>query len=223
VLAHFDRVYTSSQVERDSLPAVNDGAGVAVLPNVAPSVTPVPPPPGGGPFTMLFVGTLASPVNEDAVLAFCRDVWPRLRGQDRPMQLIVVGAGTTPRVRSLAGTGGVTVVGAVPDVTPWYARAHAVVVPLRAGGGTRLKVLEAMAHGRAVVATSTGVLGLDVLHDGHVLIGDGPVEFAAHCLRLAGDAALASRLTEASLGFVRRRHSSEALVAALRDADERKR
>ncbi len=154
VLARFDRVYVCSSLERGQLPGDGAHAEVRVLPNALPPATgPDTPLPVANPFTLLFVGALSMLPNEDAVCFMVDEVLPRLRRlAPGPFRVVVVGGGASPAVQRLAAAD-VDFVGFVSDVGPWYADANAVVVPLRTGGGTRLKVLEAMRHRRPIVST----------------------------------------------------------------------
>ncbi|MFN2250403.1 MAG: glycosyltransferase, partial [Anaerolineae bacterium] len=134
----------------------------------------------------VFVGKMDFRPNVDAARWLCSDVWPRVRRAQPAARLAIVGRDPAPAVAALA-TGDVSVTGAVPDVRPWLERAQVVVVPLRVGGGTRLKVLEAMAMAKPIVATSLAVEGLDV-RDGHeVLLADKPADLAAAIARVMDD------------------------------------
>lgn len=106
---------------------------------------------------------------------------------------------------ALAGEPEVTVTGPVADVTPWYESAHAVIVPVRAGGGTRIKILEALAHRRPVVSTTVGAEGLGATPGRHLLVADSPVDFAAECDRLMRDRTLRHALAGQGAEFVRPR------------------
>ena len=110
---------------------------------------------------------------------------------------MIVGNTRGAELGALRNRRDVLITGKVKDVGPYYGGSRVVVVPLRAGGGTRLKVLEAMALGRAVVTTSLGCEGLDVEDQRHVMVADGPAEFADRVVRLLGDGA--SRRTRAGL------------------------
>lgn len=218
VVRRFDRVYVSSGVERAAIDSSGTCMNLRVVANTiaAPVGETVPRPRTGAPFRFLFVGTLGFPANEDAVVHFCRDILPRLRAvAPRPFEFVVVGAGASARLRALAEADDVRLVGAVPDVTPWYAEADAVVVPLRTGGGTRLKVLEAMSHGRPVISTVAGVDGIDVEDGAHALVAESPDRFTEHCRHLMIDAALGMRLATRARALVRSAHTLEAAAAAL--------
>jgi glycosyltransferase involved in cell wall biosynthesis len=133
--------------------------------------------------------------NVDAMAWFCEAVWPGLRALRPKARLAIVGRDPAPRVAALADPAlGIEVSGAVEDVRPWIAEAGVVVVPLRVGGGTRLKVLEAMAMGKAVVATSLGVEGLDLQPGVEAEIVDDPAAMAASIARLMADPAARAAL-----------------------------
>jgi polysaccharide biosynthesis protein PslH len=206
LLPRFDRVYLASPVDRDRVAARHPDADVAVLENVIRPPGRVGKPPAGEPFTFMFVANFDYYPNGDAARYFCADVLPLLRaGASRPFRVRFVGANPPPAVRRLADEPEVTVTGRVGDVTPWYQSAHAVVVPVRAGGGTRIKVIEAFAHGRSVVSTTVGAEGLDVTSGRHLLLADTPADFAAACARLISDPSLGRALAGQADVFVRQR------------------
>jgi glycosyltransferase involved in cell wall biosynthesis len=189
-----DRVYVCSEEDRVLLER-SGWATVTLLPNVVdPPVS--DPTPSEGPFRMVFVGTLSYYPNEDGVLWFLREVLPGVRRAARvPFEVEIVGHGANPRLREAAAAAGVILTGGVPSVAPVYARAAAAIVPVRAGGGTRIKVLEAFAHQRVVVSTRAGCAGIDVVDGTHALIGDGPDHFARQLIRLMDNPELRERLT----------------------------
>jgi hypothetical protein len=214
MLPRFERVYVASAADRAPVAAQYRGADVAVLENVIrlPGPSAAAPPPSavisaaGKPFTFLFVGSFGYYPNDDAARYFCGTVLPLLRaGAPGPFRVRLVGANPSAAVRLLAAMPDVTVTGPVADVTPWYQSANAVIVPVRAGGGTRIKVLEAFAHQRPVVATSAGAEGLEVTAGRHLLIADSPGDFAACCGRLMRDPALGRRLASQGTEFARLR------------------
>ena len=224
-IAEFDRVYVCSETDRSALrsrtafcvegdrPARRQRAKICALPNALPVPAPLPPRQGDGPFTFLFVGVLGYYPNEDAVVHFCRDVLPLVRrAAPRPVQVLLVGWGATPPVEQLAELPDVRLIGWVPEVAPWYEDSDAVVIPIRAGGGTRIKALEAFSYRRPVVTTTIGIDGIDAHAEEHVLIGDTPEAFAAHCLRLMTDRALATRLVDRAYTLFSRRYSVEAVA-----------
>ncbi len=202
VLGLARRVYVCSEQDRQAL-AGRGRAEVVVLPNAVPIQGPLPAPPRDGPFTFLFIGTLGYYPNLDGVSWWCREVLPWLRqAAPAPFRLLVVGAGGGDVYDAVDGAEEVEVIGAVPEVGPWYERAHAVVVPIRAGGGTRIKVLESFSHRRPVVSTTIGAEGIATVSEEHLLVADAPETFADQCARLMRDPELRGRLTEAAIGLL---------------------
>ena len=122
--------------------------------------------------SIVFVGSMSYHANIDAACYFVEEVWPRLRERRPDLEFRIVGSNPTAQVQALRNRPGVVVTGTVDDVRPYYREALAVVVPLRVGGGTRLKVLEAMASGTPVISTSLGAEGLDVTNNGDILLAD---------------------------------------------------
>ncbi len=161
---------------------------------------------------MLFLGTLDYLPNEDGVAFFVGEVLPLLRAADAAMTLRVVGVGLPPSLAGLAAVPGVTLVGPVPETAPEFARAGMLVVPLRAGSGSRIKILEAFQHGTPVVSTAKGAEGLAVVNGEQLLLADSPADLAAACLTLAADPALRQRLATNARGWVEREHGLEAMA-----------
>jgi polysaccharide biosynthesis protein PslH len=126
---------------------------------------------------LLFVGNFMHPPNVDAALRLVREIMPRLAESHANAPLYVVGDGVPDEVRRAAGPN-VVLPGLVDDVTPYLARASVVVAPLRTGGGLRVKVMEALAAGKALVASRLAVEGLDVVDGEHVLLAETDQEFA---------------------------------------------
>jgi glycosyltransferase involved in cell wall biosynthesis len=164
--------------------------------------------PSGGvarrPHELVFTGSMDWLPNEDAIRHFAADVLPLVRREVPDVTLTVVGRNPPPAVRELAALyDHVEVTGSVPDVRPYMERAAAFVVPIRIGGGTRLKIYEAMGMERAVVSTTVGAEGLPV-RDGHDLVlADGAEAFAAAVVRLLRDPASAAALGARSAETVR--------------------
>jgi polysaccharide biosynthesis protein PslH len=215
VLRGFDRVYVCSEVDRARLEG-RSSAHVCLLPNALPVPEPLPGGRGDGPFSFLFVGTLGYYPNEDAVRFFCGEVVPLIRrGSPRAFSVTIVGSGVADAPRPISGVPEARLVGIVPDVAPWYRDADAVVVPIRAGGGTRIKVLEAFSYRRAVVSTAIGIEGIDARDGEHVLVGDTPAAFAERCLRLMDDPALAERLTAHAYALFREAYTTEVVARSV--------
>jgi glycosyltransferase involved in cell wall biosynthesis len=177
--------------------------------------------PAAGPVTdghLVFTGSMDWLPNEDAMTFFCRDVLPLIRAEEPRVTLSIVGRAPTPAVRALANDRGVLVTGTVDDVRPHVGKAAVYVVPLRIGGGTRLKIFEAMAMGKAVVSTAVGSEGLPVVHDQHLLIADRPREFADAVLSLLRDGGRRQRLEAAARSLVVERYDWSAVAGQLDEA-----
>lgn len=132
---------------------------------------------------VLFVGAMDWAPNVDAVEYFCREIWPAIHAQVPAARFRIVGRDPVRRVQRLASSS-VEVTGAVPSVVDHLRESAVVVVPLRVGSGTRLKIYEAMAAGKAVVSTLVGAEGLDVHHEQDILLADDPAVFAGAVVML---------------------------------------
>lgn len=146
---------------------------------------------------VVFVGSMDWEANSDGIDWFCRESWARIASAHPTAVLRVVGRNPPTRIRDLASDR-VEVTGTVPSVVEHLHQAAVVIVPLRIGGGTRLKIYEAMAARRPVVSTSIGAEGLDVTHGKDIVLADDPVAFADAVVRLIGDAAARSRIGDAA-------------------------
>jgi glycosyltransferase involved in cell wall biosynthesis len=172
------------------------GPRVWVAPNgvdLMRSAMPAPPAPASPP-VVLFVGTMNYAANVDAVRYFHRRILPRLRSALPDIRFVIAGRDPAPEVSRLHDGHAVIVTGTVPSIEPYLREATVVVVPLRFGAGTRLKILEAFAYGRPVVSTTIGADGLDVDPGRHLLLADGPVKFAGACRRIIADRTLREAL-----------------------------
>jgi glycosyltransferase involved in cell wall biosynthesis len=217
VLGEFDRVYVCSETDRVRLQGKSSGQ-VCVLPNTVRIPDPPVPAPNGA-FSFLFVGTLGYYPNEDAVRYLGTEILPRMgRSAKRQILLSVAGGGATMALQEFAKRHDITIVGQVPDVRPWYEQSGAVLAPIRAGGGTRIKILEAFAFRRPVVSTSLGVEGLDVRDGDHVLLADDADSFAEQCLRLWDDPVLAAHLVDQAYALVLRSYTPDTLRTSLATA-----
>ncbi len=210
LLTGWDRIFVCSEVDRveleQRLPERN--AEIVVLPNRVRLPAAPPPRPCVSPRTLLYVGTLSYFPNADGLIWFCREVLPRMREWSPiALRLLVVGSGPTDDVQDLAHIPEVEIIGEVDKLDAWYARTDLVIVPLRAGGGTRIKLIEALAYQRPVVSTTLAAEGLDVIDGTHLLIGDRPAVFARHCLHLLEDRDLAEHLAANGRTLVEERYA----------------
>jgi polysaccharide biosynthesis protein PslH len=158
------------------------------------------------PDTLVFNGVLSYRPNFEGIRYFIDQVLPRVRRAKPNASLTVVGYGSPKDLAQLAAPG-VTLTGWVDDVRPYLARAAIVVVPIRMGGGTRLKVVEALSMARPVVSTALGCEGIDVEPGRHLLVADQPEELASAVCRLLDDPALGARLGSAGRDLVVERYS----------------
>jgi glycosyltransferase involved in cell wall biosynthesis len=149
---------------------------------------------------------------------FCRDILPFIRAEEPGVRLSIVGRAPTPAVKRLADEHDVTVTGRVDDVRPFMKEAAVYVVPLRIGGGTRLKIFEAMSMGKAVVSTTVGAEGLPVTDGRHVRLADEPASFAGAVVRLLRDADARARLETAARALVVEQYDWSAVAGSLESA-----
>jgi polysaccharide biosynthesis protein PslH len=166
--------------------------------------------------TLLFVGPLSYEPNRLAAEWLAFELLPRVRRVLPTAQAVLIGynGGVSPRLRHAEG---VTLTGYVHDLEPYYAMASVAVAPLRSGGGTRLKVSEALARSVPLVATSVGCYGLDLTHDQELLIADDAETFASACVSIINDQMLADRLAEAGLARYLERLTSDTTSNAVAD------
>lgn len=193
-----------SEAERDYLlPLAPNGARIEIVPNGVDTSSQKPdnsvkPQPN----SLIYTGAVTYNANYDAVAYFIRDIFPLVRQRIPDAQFTVTGKTGDVDVRDLAAYPGVTFSGYLPSVAGAVHNSWALVAPLRVGGGTRLKILEAMALGTPVIATSKGVEGLEVKADENILIADTSQAFADTVCRLLQDEALRTRLASAGRALV---------------------
>jgi glycosyltransferase involved in cell wall biosynthesis len=164
--------------------------------------TPPPEPPAAG-ADLVFVGSMDWLPNVDGILYFVREVLPLIRHKRPDCSMAVVGRIPAPKISELAAQDKrIEVTGTVPDIRPYLWGSAVSIVPLRIGGGTRLKIYEAMAAKIPVVSTTVGAEGLTVNPPVDIRIGDTPEQFAAHCLELLADAEVRRRVASAAWEMV---------------------
>lgn len=159
------------------------------------------------PATLVFTGSMDWYPNEDAIMYFIDAILPGIRREVPGVSLSVVGRDPTGRLRAAGATDGVRVTGTVTDVRPYIAEAAVYVVPLRVGGGTRLKIFEALAMGKAVVATGVGAEGLPIVPGQHFLQADSPGDFARAVVALLKNPGRRHALGVAGRRLVEERYS----------------
>ena len=165
---------------------------------------------------VVFVGLLGWGPNVDAAVWLAKEVWPAVRNRVPDAKLLLVGRDPSQRVIDL-GSDAIEVTGSVADVGPYLSRARVATAPLRAAGGSRLKILEALASGRPVVATSTGAEGLTDLVGSGIVVADSAPATADALVALLEDRGRAEVLGRAGHAAVRDRYSWDATLSPLLD------
>jgi glycosyltransferase involved in cell wall biosynthesis len=163
---------------------------------------------------LVMTGLMHYRPNIDGALYFLQEIFPHILASRPKMVFYIVGKGAPEELKRLAGANAV-VTDTVPDVRPYVHKAAVFVVPLRMGGGTRLKVLEGLSMEKAVVSTSIGCEGIDVTHGEHLLIADEPLAFADSVLKLLSDRELAAKLGRQGRALIERQYRWETVVARL--------
>jgi len=197
---------------RQDLPACR----TAVIPNGVDVATFARSSTETDPGSVLFFGAINYFPNADGVTFFLDEVFPKLKQQRPDATFRVLGPGAPAALKERAGDG-VQFLGMVDDVNPHIDRAAAVVVPLRIGGGTRLKIVEALSKGKAVVSTRLGAEGIDVVDGEHLLFADTPEELAQQLTRVLSDPALAARLGDAGRRLMEERYSWTSITHKLEE------
>ena len=193
-------------------PIVNVSNGIDISRYVAEPLPSATPP------ALVFTGKMDYRPNVDAMIWFGQEVLPRIRRQIA-VRLLIAGMSPHPRLDSLRALPDVELTGAVEEIAPYIQRAAIYLAPMRVGGGTRFKVLEAMACARPVVSTSLGIEGIPVRDGEHLLIADNPRAFADSVLSLlhdqAADGERSRALGEAARSFVEKQYSWDRILPQL--------
>jgi sugar transferase (PEP-CTERM/EpsH1 system associated) len=221
-----DRVVAVSDTDAAAIRRLDPGLEPIVVPNgvdiefYTANVTAVEDGAGPGPLDLVFTAKMDFRPNVDAVLWFAQAVLPLIRQQSPQTRFWVVGKDPHPRLAPLAADPGVVVTGWVEDVRPYIAGAALYVIPLRIGGGTRLKVLEAMAMGKAIVSTTLGCEGFELEPNQELSIADTPDEFAAAVLALLQDPDGRERMGHTAHRYARSLYDWRMIVPLLERAYE---
>jgi glycosyltransferase involved in cell wall biosynthesis len=197
-LGKFHHILAVSAYDRRQMLAMDQGSSISVIATgVDTNKYPVAPPAMADPPRIVFTGSMDWEPNIDAVTYFCRDVFPRII-QEYPQAIFqIVGRNPHPKVKQLASPN-VHVTGTVLSIADYLRDATVVIVPLRIGGGTRLKIFEAMAMGKALVSTSIGAEGLEVRSGSDLILADDAASFAESILLLIRDASLRRKYEQAA-------------------------
>ena len=211
-----DGVCLCSAADEQRLLEQVPGISTAVIPNAADveyfQPRPTDPSPDGR--TVVYFGLLSTVPNVDGVTHFVRDIWPQIVEAHPQVRFKIIGGRPPPALLALAGPR-VELTGFVPDLRPHLAAAAAVVVPLRLGGGTRLKIVEAMAMGKAIVSTTLGAEGIEAVPGRDLLIEDQPAAFANAVSRLLNDHSSAARIGQSARRLAVERYAWSGAARAL--------
>jgi glycosyltransferase involved in cell wall biosynthesis len=213
-----DGVCVCSEVDAKRLREEISEARTAVVPNAADveyfQPRPTDPPADGR--TVVYFGLLSTVPNVDGVTHFVRDIWPRILGVHPDARCKIIGGRPPPSLLALAGPR-VELTGFVDDLRPHLAEAAALVVPLRLGSGTRLKIVEGMAMGKAIVSTTLGAEGIDAVPGRDMLIADEPADFANAVNRLLAEPGLAAHIGQAARQLAVERYAWAGAARTLED------
>jgi sugar transferase (PEP-CTERM/EpsH1 system associated) len=183
----FDLCTATTRAEWETLESYGTGAATDWFPNGVDSAYFAPAGEAYDPDTISFVGRMDYYPNQECMLRFCHDTFPRIREQRPGAKLLIVGADPIPSIRKLGEQPGVTVTGSVPDVRPYLHRSAVMVAPLSIARGTQNKILEAMAAGIPVVTSSAAAGGVDAVAGEHFLVADAAPDIAEATLALMSD------------------------------------
>lgn len=214
-LGWFDTHCVVSVRDADHIKRQAPGVPVVVVPNGVDTCGIQPRPEPDTSPVLVFVGSLDYQPNVDAISWFIERIWQNIKEAVPDTRFVIVGRNPPPKVMDLVQLQGVTITGTVPSVRPFYEQAHVMVVPLRSGGGTRLKILEAMAAGVPVVSTSVGCEGLDVTCGVDLLTSDSPDAFAERCVQLLRDRDLRTNLAKHARQKVEARYDWQSIAENL--------
>jgi sugar transferase (PEP-CTERM/EpsH1 system associated) len=210
-----DRVIAVSDVDAAMLQELAPGLDVTVVPNGVDTRAYTPPPTLPHPLTLVFTGTMDFRPNVDAVLWFAQKVLPLIQAKVPDVHFYVVGQRPHRRLEVLRDDPAITLTGWVEDARPYIAQAAVYVAPLRIGGGTRLKLLEAMATSKPVVATHLGAEGYPVTDGRELLLADTPTDFAAAVVTLLRDPERRATLGRTGRTFVEQQYDWRVIVPRL--------
>ncbi len=221
MMRQYDRVLTVSEEDRNALRQLCPDTPMTIVPNGVDTIyfqpRRRPTPTADAPLDLVFTGTLNFRPNVDGVLWFAREVLPQIHLRQPRARFVVVGRSPVPEIVALHNEQQRIVVAAdVPDVRPYMERAAVYVVPLRVGGGIRLKLLEALAMSLPIVSTSLGAEGVPELHHSEqLLLGDTPQTFAAAVLWLLDMPELAEHMGKRGRQLVRSHYDWSVIVPRL--------
>jgi glycosyltransferase involved in cell wall biosynthesis len=213
VCRRFDQVLAVSGDDQQTMRREFGSVNTSVIPTGVDTEYFTPTTPSSRPGRLAFVGSMDWDPNEDGVTWFLRNVYSRIRHAAPNVSLAIVGRNPSQRLRALAAKyPDVELSGRVPDVRPYLAEAEVVIVPLRVGGGTRIKIPEAMSMAKAVVSTTIGAEGLPFRSGRELCIADEPAHFAEAVVTLLHDRPLRNSIAAAARKIVVEKYGWSAVV-----------
>lgn len=217
LLRTYDDVLICSDLDKKTLQKKALPATVHALPNSVPLQPITPPLTERDTLHILFVGLIAYGPNRDGILWFCREILPLIRKQTKTRcRLSIVGLNPPVEVQALAEEiEDVIVTGYVESVAPYYNDCDLVIAPIRFGGGTRIKILEAMSYQKPVVTTAIGAEGIDIEHGLNIMIGDSPESFASACVALLESASRRHAIGQEGRKCIEEKYSADVVADRL--------
>jgi polysaccharide biosynthesis protein PslH len=209
---NFDLCVTMSDNEKQFLQSKNPELKVAVIPNGVDVDKFQTLPVNFRTNNLLYIGKMDYQPNVDAVLYFVKKIFPFIKMKIRDAKFFIVGSNPSKKIKQLEKDKDVIVAGYVTDVLPFYEQCAVSVVPLRAGGGTRLKILESMAFGRPIISTSIGCEGLNVYNNENIIISDKPEEFAWKTIELLQNVDFREKISKNGRNLVEHNYSWESIA-----------
>lgn len=207
-------LFLCSEIDRQKFIQNNPAARISIVPNGYRLPEQILPKNNVKKNRILFVGSLNYHPNSDAIEYFVKAIWlPYL--QDTCHELVIAGRQPPESIRKLCTEHHLTLIADPPEIEPVYRDAALLIVPLRTGGGTRIKILEAFGYGRPVVSTRVGAEGIEVDDGVHLLLADDPLDFSNACLRVLNEPTLAAELIIAGRNLVERKYSLAAIESAI--------
>lgn len=215
-LRQYHNILICSQLDKDKLKSIYQKANVNIVPNRININDNYPEETIKDKMEILFVGSMDYPPNEDGVLWFVNNIYPIIKEKTKlELILYIVGFDPTEEIKKLDEHNDVIVTGGVESIAPYYENCNLTIVPIRMGGGTRIKILEAMSYNRAVVSTTIGVEGLDFEKGKDIIIADTPDDFANSCIKLIEDNNYRKKISAAGRKAVQIKYGSQNIAQIL--------
>ena len=219
ICSEFNANVTVSELDAELIQTHSPGAHCHVVENGTDTNFFTPSATDPEPDSLIFSGSLSWYPNQSAIRYFDEKIWPLLKQQRPGVRLYVAGQKPPPWMFKWAERDpSITLVPNPADMRPWQARASVFICPIVDGGGTRLKILDSMAMGKAVVTTSVGCEGLLVKNGEHLLVADDPSQFAGHILRMLSEPAFREQIARNGRSLVERMYSWEVITQHLHEA-----